>query len=56
MYLNKINNLTDGNWTDIFSALYRYKESRIAEAKIRAGAVLEDHGPLLPADPPSSPA
>jgi hypothetical protein len=55
-YLNKIKDLTNNEWTNIFGALYRYQELCAAEAKIRAGAILDDDEPLLPADPPSPPA
>jgi len=56
MYVDKIkNDLTDDNWRAIFDALHRLQESRAHEAQVEAGAVLEEHEPLLPADPPTPP-
>ena len=56
MYADKIkNDLTDDNWSAIFNALYRLQESHIKEAQVKAGVVLEEHEPLLPADPLTPP-
>ena len=56
MYADKIkNDLTDDNWSTIFNALYWLQESRIQEAQVEAGVVLEEHEPLLPADPLTPP-
>ena len=56
MYINKINNdLTDDNWKAIFNALDRLQETCAHEARVKAGVVLEEREPLLPADPPTPP-
>ena len=56
MYADKIkNDLNDGNWKAIFSALHRLQELRAHEAQVRAGVVFEEREPLLPADPPTPP-
>ena len=39
----------------IFDALHQLQDSHIHEAQIEAGATLEEHEPLLPADPPTPP-
>ena len=51
------NDLTDDDWVAIFNALRRLEETRVHEAKVRAGArVAAKHEPLLPADPPTPPS
>lgn len=57
MYVQKIKkDLDDDNWAAIFDALAAFKESRSQEANAEAGLTVEEHEPLLPADPPSPPA
>ena len=57
MYVNKIKkDLTDDNWRAIFDALDRLHETCAQEAQVEAGVVLEEHEPLLPADPPTPPS
>ena len=55
MYLDKIKDLNDDNWRAIFDALYQIQEYGAREAQIKAGMVLVDNEPLLPADPPTPP-
>ncbi|KAF9779590.1 hypothetical protein BJ322DRAFT_1113390 [Thelephora terrestris] len=56
-YLKLIKALTDDDWKAIFEAVAQYQEARSHEAQVEVGAVSEDEDePLLPADPPSSPA
>lgn len=57
MYVAKIKkDLTDDNWTAIFNALDQLQESLLHDANVEAGARVEEHEPLLPADPPTPPA
>ena len=56
MYIDKIkNDLTNNNWKAIFNVLYQLQESHAHKAQVEAGIVLEEHEPLLPADPPTPP-
>jgi hypothetical protein len=55
-YIQKINtDLNDDNWKAIFNAVHQLQESRAHEAQVEVGMVLEEHEPLLPADPPTPP-
>ena len=57
-FLNIIEeDLTNGNWAEIFKALHRLGDSRTKAARIKAGAPAEEpeHEALLPVNPPSSP-
>jgi hypothetical protein len=54
-YIDHIKRLTDDNWTAIFAALHRLQESRRREMQVDAGVVMEEHEPLLPADPQTPP-
>ena len=57
-YIDKIhNNLKGDNWTAIFQALHRLKESTAQGDWVQTGAplVLKECEALLPADPPSPP-
>jgi hypothetical protein len=55
-YIQKINaDLKDDNWKAIFNSLHRLQESHVHEAQVDVGMVLEEHEPLLPADPPTPP-
>lgn len=59
MYLDKIeNDLTGDNWTAIFQALHRLRESHAQDDRIQVGAPLvpTQREALLPADPPTPPA
>ena len=51
------NDLTEGNWGEIFKALHRLSDSRGKAARVKVGAPAEEpvREALLPADPPSSP-
>ena len=54
MYADKIrNDLTNDNWKAIFAVLHQLQETHTHKAQVEAGVVLEEHEPLLPADPPS---
>lgn len=56
MYVDKIkNDLTNDNWAAIFDALHQLQETRVHEAQVEAGVVVEEREPLLPADPPTPP-
>ena len=52
------NDLTSGDWAEIFKALHRLGDSRTKVARVRAGAPPEEstREALLPSDPPSSPS
>ena len=55
-FVHKIKTLTSENWTGIFDALHRLRDADTQTARIKVGAVVqEEHEPLLPDDPPSSP-
>ena len=58
LYVNKITkDLKSDNWTAIFQALHRLKDSDMLNEQIQIGAPLipEQHEALLPDDPPTPP-
>ncbi|KAF9783793.1 hypothetical protein BJ322DRAFT_1109639 [Thelephora terrestris] len=56
-YLGMIAKLTDGDWDEIFVALYQVQESHTHEAQVEAGVDIEEeeYESLLPDDPPTPP-
>lgn len=59
LYLSKVKKgLTSNDWTAIFQALHRLKDSDARAEQVQIGAPLanDDHEGLLPPDPPTPPA